>query len=152
MLILGLVFLAAAAVAAVELVLANHGTIDVHMWRWTWQIDAFWLVVAGAAILLVALLGLGLLKASGKRSRRVRRERKDLTAENRRLAQRADVAQTTTSAPAARPVATQPQSPVPTQAPPAATWSPPAGASPPAGGAPPAGGVAPAGHYPDQHN
>lgn len=100
MIILGLLFLAVAAVGAVELILANNGTFTFHMWRWAWQIDAFWLAVAGAAILLVALLGLGLLKSSGRRARSVRRERKDLKAENRRLAERADVAEARPGAPA----------------------------------------------------
>jgi len=99
MIILGILLLAAAAVAAVELVIANdeHQTVF-HMWRWTWQIDAFWLAVVGAAVLFVALLGLGMLKASGGRTRRLRRERRDLASENRRLSERADVAESTPAA------------------------------------------------------
>jgi hypothetical protein len=101
MIILGILLLAAAAVAAVELVIANdeHQTVF-HMWRWTWQIDAFWLAVVGAAVLFVALLGLGMLKASGGRTRRLRRERRDLASENRRLSERADVAESTPAVPA----------------------------------------------------
>lgn len=119
MIILGILFLAAAAVAAVELIVANNandGQVTLHMWRWAWQLDAFWLAVIGAAILFVALLGLGLLKSSGRRARRVRRERKDLTVQNRLLSERADVAEAKHAAPTnghARPATTAP--PVATQ-------------------------------------
>jgi hypothetical protein len=99
MIILGLLLVAAAAVVTVEMVVANDGLISVHMWRWTWDVEAFWLVVAGAGILAAALLGLALLRAGGRRSRRLRRERRELAAEsrdlaeeNRRLAERADAA------------------------------------------------------------
>jgi hypothetical protein len=105
MIILGLLLLAAAAVGAVELILANGGgdpKIPVHMWGWTWHVDAFWLAVAGAAIMLVALVGLAMLKSSGRRARRLRRERKNLTAENRRLAKRANVAEATQAEPGGR--------------------------------------------------
>ena len=100
MIILGVLLLAAAAVAAIELILANHSQFTLHMWRWTWHFDAFWLAVGGAAILAVALLGLSMLKVSGGRARRLRRERRDLTSENRRLAERAEVAESTPAVPA----------------------------------------------------
>jgi len=100
MIILGLLFLAVAAVAAVELVLANQISIPFHMWRWHWQIDAFWLVVAGAAVIVVALMGLAMLKGAGGRARRLRRERRELAAENRRLAERAAVAEAGPAGPA----------------------------------------------------
>jgi hypothetical protein len=100
MIILGILFLAAAAVAAIELIVANDGaTISLHMWRWTWHVEAFWLAVVGAAVLVVALLGLGMLKAGSGRARRLRRERRDLAKENSRLAERADVAESTQAAP-----------------------------------------------------
>jgi hypothetical protein len=96
MIILGLLLLAAAAVAAVELIVANdNAQLTVHMWRWSWTVDAFWLAVAGAAILAAALLGLFLLKAGGKRERRMRRERRQLAKENRQLAERAEIAEAT---------------------------------------------------------
>jgi membrane protein implicated in regulation of membrane protease activity len=91
MIILGLILLAAAVVAAVELVIANDDAqVAVHMWKWTWTVDAFWLAVAGAVILAVALLALMFLRAGSKRGRRLRRERRELRAENRRLAKRVD--------------------------------------------------------------
>jgi uncharacterized integral membrane protein len=94
MIIVGLLLLAVAAVAAVELIVANDDApISVHMWRWSWTVDAFWLAVAGAAILAAALLGLLILKAGSKRQRRLRRERRQLARENRQLAERAEVAE-----------------------------------------------------------
>ena len=91
MIILGLILLAAAVVAAVELVIANDDAqVAVHMWKWTWTVDAFWLAVAGAVILAVALLALTFLRAGSKRGRRLRRERRELRAENRRLAKKVD--------------------------------------------------------------
>jgi len=96
MIIMGLFLLAAAAVVAVELVVANDDAqITVNMWRWSWTADSSWLAVAGAAILAAALLGLLMLKAGGKRERRLRRERRQLARENRQLAQRAEMAQPT---------------------------------------------------------
>ena len=103
MIILGLIFLAAAVVAAVELVVANdNAQVAVHMWRWTWTVDAFWLAVAGAAILVVGVLGLVCLRAGGKRGRRLRRERRELRAENRQLAKQAENAEA--AAPAQEPL------------------------------------------------
>jgi hypothetical protein len=100
MIIVGLLLLAAAVVAAVELVVANDDAqITVHMWRWSWTVDAFWLAVAGAAILVAALLGLFMLKAGSRRQRRLRRERRELAKENRQLAKRAEVAEATDAEP-----------------------------------------------------
>lgn len=94
MIILGLIFLAVAVVAAIELVIANDDAqVTVHMWRWSWTVDPFWLAVVGAAILAVALVGLWMLRAGGKRGRRLRRERRELRAENRRLAKRVEKVQ-----------------------------------------------------------
>ncbi|PZS20321.1 MAG: hypothetical protein DLM57_01860 [Pseudonocardiales bacterium] len=107
MMVLGILLLAAAVVVAVELVLANHAhdsEINVHMWRWTWHFDALWLAVLGAAILVVAVLGLAMMRAGGRRARRLRRERRELAAENRRLAERADVAESAVPGPGYGPV------------------------------------------------
>jgi uncharacterized integral membrane protein len=94
MIVLGLIFLAAAVVAAIELVVANDSAqVTVHMWRWSWTVDPFWLAVAGAVILAVGVLGVLMLRAGGKRGRRLRRERRELRAENRRLAKRAEQVQ-----------------------------------------------------------
>lgn len=107
MIILGLLLVAAAAVIAVEMIVANDGQIAVHMWRWTFDVQAFWLAVTGAALIVACLLGLMLLQAGGRRARRLRRERRalaaesrDLAEENRRLSERADAAEPKRSAPA----------------------------------------------------
>jgi hypothetical protein len=89
MFVLGLLVLAAAGVAAVELILANRGPIDFHMWSWTWHFDAFWLAVIGAIIVTAAWIGLGLLQIAFGHARRIRREHRALAAENRVLAERA---------------------------------------------------------------
>ena len=86
MVILGLVLLAAAAVAAVELILANDATIAVRMWHGTWHVHLYWVAVAGAVILAVGVLALAMIRSGALRSRRLRRERRDLARENERLA------------------------------------------------------------------
>jgi hypothetical protein len=88
--LVGLILLAAAVVAAVEFIIANQGTVVLRMWDWTWNIDAFWLGVAGAVTVAVAAVGLAMLAGASGRSRRLRRERRDLAAENRRLAEQAE--------------------------------------------------------------
>src|SRR5258708_16486660 len=86
MVILGLILLAAAVVATVELILANDATVAVRMWHGTWHVHLYWLAVAGAVILVVGLLGLALVRAGALRARRLRRERRELASENERLA------------------------------------------------------------------
>lgn len=94
LLLLGLIILAAAAVAAVELVMANRGPVDFHMWSWTWHFDAFWLAVVGAIIITAAWLALALMQASVTHARRVRLENRALAEQNRLLAERAEAAET----------------------------------------------------------
>ena len=88
MFLLGLLLLAAACVAAVELILANHSQVTFTMWNQHYTFDKFWLAVIGAAIMLAALLGLWMMSGSAARQRRIRRERKELAAENERLSKR----------------------------------------------------------------
>jgi hypothetical protein len=119
MIILGLLLLAAVAVVAVELIVANDGRIAVHMWRWAWQVDAFWLAVVGAGLLVAGVLGLALLRAGSRHSLRLRRERRQLAAENRRLAKRVEAGPPPAgaSSPGTQPTTAQPASnEYPTQA------------------------------------
>lgn len=88
MLVLGLLILAAAVVAGVELVLANRENIGFRMWDWHWTFSAYWLAVIGAAVLLAAVIAFALMRASWARQRRIRRERAMLAAQNRELAER----------------------------------------------------------------
>lgn len=87
--LIGLLLLAAAAVAGIELVLANRDTVTVRMWNASWNVEAFWLAAAGAALLLVALIGLAALRLGAARRRRLRRRQRELAEENRVLAERA---------------------------------------------------------------
>jgi hypothetical protein len=108
MFVLGLIILAAAVVGAVELVLANRVEMTFKMWNQTWQIDAFWLAVMGAVLLLAAVIALSLMRASMARHRRLRAERRSLAEENRVLserAQRAGATGTRRDAPPANPPA-----------------------------------------------
>jgi uncharacterized protein (DUF849 family) len=100
MFVLGLLVLAAASVAGVELVLANRQPVVLTMWNWTWHMDAFWLAVIGAAVVMLAVIGLGAVRLGFRHERRVRRERRDLAAENARLVERARSAE---AGPSARP-------------------------------------------------
>ena len=109
MLVLGLLFLAAAVVAAVELIIANDtAQVTFHMWSWTWHFDAFWLAVIGAAIVTVAWLGLAMMRLGSARAMRLRRERRELAKENAMLTKRvrgvrtAPVSRTATDVPADR--------------------------------------------------
>lgn len=91
MVVLGLILVLVAVVAGVVLVYENSGsdhTVSISAFGGTWQADAFWLAVVGAAILLVGVLGVALMRAGGKRGLRRRQERKQLERENAALADR----------------------------------------------------------------
>jgi uncharacterized integral membrane protein len=105
MFVLGLLVLAAAAVGGVELVLANRDPVIVHMWNWTWHVDAFWLAVIGAVVITAIWLALGAMRVGFGHTRRLRRERRELAAENRELAKRARSAE---ARPVTRPLADGP--------------------------------------------
>jgi hypothetical protein len=96
MFVLGLIILAAVVVGAVELVLANRSEITFKMWDQTWQLDAFWLAVMGAVLLLATVIAFSLMRASMARHNRLRSEHRALAEENRVLSER-----TATSYPAA---------------------------------------------------
>ena len=93
MLLLGLLLLAVAVVVGVELVLANRAPMTIHLWNWDWNVHAYGLAAWGGAIVLVAVLGLLMMSSAAGRKRRLRRERRELAAENRDLSVRADRAE-----------------------------------------------------------
>ena len=94
MLVLGLLLVAAAAVAGVELIIANDDTqVTFQMWSWTWHFDAFWLAVIGAVIITVAWLGLAMMNMGTRHAVRLRRDRRRLAKENAMLTRQARVAQ-----------------------------------------------------------
>ena len=91
MVVLGLILVLVAVVAGVVLVYDNSGrghSVSVSAFGGHWQVDAFWLAVVGAAILLVGVLGVALIRGGSRRSLRRRQERKQLERENAALADR----------------------------------------------------------------
>ena len=86
MFLVGLIlFAAAAAGALIGIVQNRHLVIDVHALGQIWTVHAYWVLVAGVIVAVVGLLGLGIMNRGAERSRRLRRERRALVRENRRL-------------------------------------------------------------------
>lgn len=91
MIVLGLILVLVAVVAGVVVVVENSGsdhTISISAFGGQWNADAYWLAVIGAAVLLVAVLGLALIRGGSRRGRRRRQERRELERENAALADR----------------------------------------------------------------
>jgi hypothetical protein len=88
MILLGLLLMAAAVAAAIILVVQNDGTIRVHVFNSDYNMPAYWLAIAGLAIMAVFAVGWWLTRAGAAHSLRRRRERRDLVKENRRLSER----------------------------------------------------------------
>jgi hypothetical protein len=86
MFLVGLILFAAAVAAAIiGIVQTRHLVIDVHALGQTWTVHAYWVLVAGLIVAGVGLLGLAIMNRGAERSRRLRRERRALATENRRL-------------------------------------------------------------------
>jgi uncharacterized integral membrane protein len=85
MIFVGLVLLAVATVAAVDLIIQNTHHVTLHAFGHTWTFGEYWLLVVGVVIAFVGLVGLGLMAASARSGRRARRERRALARENARL-------------------------------------------------------------------
>ena len=86
MFLVGLILFAAAVAAAIIGIVQNrHLVIDVHALGQTWTMHAYWVLVAGLIVAVVGLLGLAIINSGAERSRRLRRERRALARENRRL-------------------------------------------------------------------
>jgi hypothetical protein len=86
MFLVGLILFAAAVAAAVIGIVQNrHLVIDVHALGHTWTVHAYWVLVAGVIVAVVGLLGLAIINSGAERSRRLRRERRALARENKRL-------------------------------------------------------------------
>ena len=90
MIIVGFILLVAAAVVAIALVVQNPSTVTVHAFKWSWDVDMRWLVVAGLALTAIGLFGLAMMRIGGSHYLRLRSERKVLAAENKRLSERAE--------------------------------------------------------------
>jgi hypothetical protein len=88
-LIIGLVVLAAAVGSTVILIVQNRGSVvGVHALGHSWTGHLYWVLVAGLVIAVVGVVGLAILRAGAARSRRLRRQRAALLAENKRLSER----------------------------------------------------------------
>ena len=99
MVIVGFVLLALAVAAAIVLIAQNpDAMMSFKALGDTYTVHAYWVFVGGMVVLAVAAIGLSIMRSGAAHSARVRRERRDLAAENARLNDRV----------ADQPVATQP--------------------------------------------
>ncbi|HEY0168683.1 MAG TPA: hypothetical protein VGB75_16680 [Jatrophihabitans sp.] len=89
MVLIGLLLIAAAVAAAIILVVQNEEPITVHVFEYDYDVAAYWLAIAGLAIMAVLALGLLALRIGAAHRMRRRRERRELVKENRRLSERA---------------------------------------------------------------
>ncbi|HZC73266.1 MAG TPA: hypothetical protein VE442_21405 [Jatrophihabitans sp.] len=108
----------AAVVVAAALIVQNPATVTVHAFNQSWNVDMRWLFVAGLALTAIALLGLGMMRLGDARYARLRRERRALKSENKRLTRAAEAEPGAASTPPRRrwrsgqqPVSTAPSSP-----------------------------------------
>jgi ABC-type branched-subunit amino acid transport system permease subunit len=85
MMIVGFILLAAAAVVAGALIVQNPGTVTVHAFKWSWDVEMRWLIVAGLALSAIGLLGLAMMRIGDSYNQLLRGERAALAAENKRL-------------------------------------------------------------------
>ena len=86
MIIVGFVLLALAVAAAIVLIAQNpHELMTFHALGNTYTVHAYWVFVAGMVVLAVAAIGLSMMRRGASRGARVRRERRELAAENARL-------------------------------------------------------------------
>jgi uncharacterized membrane protein YciS (DUF1049 family) len=92
MVLIGLLLIAAAVAAAIILVVQNDGMITVHVFNSDYHMHAYWLAIAGLAIMAVLALGLMALRIGTAHRVRRRRERRELLRENRRLSEQAAAA------------------------------------------------------------
>jgi len=86
MMIVGFILLAAAAVLAVALIVQNSSTVTVHAFKWSWDVEMRWLIVAGLALSVIGLLGVAMMRIGDSYNQLLRGERSALAAENKRLA------------------------------------------------------------------
>ena len=92
MVLIGLLLIAAAVAAAIILVVQNDNLITIHVFDADYSVAAYWLAIAGLAIMAVLALGLVTLRVGAAHRIRRRRERRELMRENRLLSERAAAA------------------------------------------------------------
>jgi hypothetical protein len=109
MIVIGFVFLAAAVAGASILIAQNSDTmLDVNVLGYTWNVHAYWLVVAGLVATAVALAGLLVMGRGVARYRRLRREHRGLVRDHERLAASYSATTETTSTASRAPVGREP--------------------------------------------
>jgi hypothetical protein len=89
MIILGFILLALAVAAAIVLIAQNpDAMMSFHALGNSYNVHAYWVFVGGMVVVAVAAIGLSIMRAGAAHGARVRRERRDLAAENARLSER----------------------------------------------------------------
>jgi ABC-type branched-subunit amino acid transport system permease subunit len=71
MIVLGLLFFLAAAIVGVALIAQNTDDVTIHAFKWDWNIQLYWMVVAGLAIAAVAILGVVMMVIGSAHRRRL---------------------------------------------------------------------------------
>src|ERR1700760_1896987 len=90
MVVLGLVLLALAVATAIVLIAQNpDAMMTFHALGNTYTTHAYWVFVGGMVVLAVFAIGVSMMRSGAAHGARVRRERRDLAAENARLNERA---------------------------------------------------------------
>ena len=90
MILIGFILVGVAVAAAIILLVQNSGNITVHALGWHWHVPAFWLAIAGLAIMAVFVIGVAAWRSGAARARRIRRERRELARENQRLSKQVE--------------------------------------------------------------
>lgn len=104
-----IIFAVAVAVAIVAIVQNRSAMIDIHGLGYSWNVHAYWVLVAGLVIAAVALLGVAMMRTGAAHAARLRTERRGLVRENARLN---ELATDRPTSPVTAPVVTTPVAPV----------------------------------------
>jgi hypothetical protein len=89
MIIVGFVLMALAVAAAIVLIAQNpDAMMTFHALGNTYTTHAYWVFVGGMVVLAVFAVGVSMMRSGAAHGARVRRERRDLAAENARLNER----------------------------------------------------------------
>jgi hypothetical protein len=85
---IGLILFVGALAAAATLFIQNRGgsAVQVHVFGHTLTLQPYSIMAAGAALALVALIGIAVMRMGTARTRDLRKQRDALIAENARLA------------------------------------------------------------------
>jgi uncharacterized integral membrane protein len=71
MIVMGLLFFLAAAIVGVALIAQNTNDITIHAFKWSWSMPVYWMVVAGLALAVVAILGIVMMAIGSAHRRRL---------------------------------------------------------------------------------